>query len=214
MAYGFVAGFTIAAVFTIAAPWATFVLPNTAAFAIIGLVGGLFPDIDQFQFWGPPSVRKYFIHKRTLHYLFGYLILGALLFIVALEIPEYSFWFLLLTCGSIGAGIHSVMDPFDGWNDDHPEWGIYEHVTRRWLPSLQLVTFAHMWEWVIQAFAAILFIAISAHLSQLLQPGWEVATEAYFGIWIVSAVFDVHIRASARQAKELKLLALREDTKT
>lgn len=50
MAYGFVAGFTIAVLFTVAAPWASFVPPNTAVFAIIGLVGGLFPDIDQLEF--------------------------------------------------------------------------------------------------------------------------------------------------------------------
>lgn len=138
------------------------------------------------------------------------MILAALLFIMALEIRQYSFWFLLLACGCIGAGVHSIMDPFDGWNDDHPDWGIYEHLTRRWLPSLQLVVFAHMWEWVIQAFAAIWFIAISAHLSQLLQPGWQVATEGYLGIWIVSALFDVRIRASDRQARELKLLAIKK----
>jgi hypothetical protein len=214
MAYGFVTGFMMAVLFMIAAPWASFVLPNTATFALVGLAGGLFPDIDQLEFWGPPFIRKYFTHKKTLHYLLGYLILGTLLFIMALGNHENSFWFLAVACGSTGAGVHSIMDPFDGMRDDNPQQGIYEHLTRRWLPSLQLVVFAHMWEWVIQAFAAIWFIAISVHLSQLLQPGWQVATETYFVIWIVSAVFDVHIRASDRQARELKLLAIKKGTKT
>ena len=213
MAYGFVAGFTTAVLFTIVAPWASFVVPSTAVFALIGTFGGLFPDIDQLEFWGPPCIRKYFTHKKTLHYLLGYFILGTLLFIIALENRQNSFWFLALACGSIGAGVHSFMDPFDGWRDDNPKQGIYEHLTRRWLPSLQLVVFAHMWEWVIQAFATIWFIAISAHLSQLFQPGWQVATEAYFAIWIVSALFDVHIRASDRQARELKLLAIKKEAK-
>ena len=132
----------IAVLFTVAAPWASFVVPNTAVFALIGLVGGLFPDIDQLEFWGPPFIRKYFTHKKTLHYLFGYLILGTLLFMMALEVRQNSFWFLALACGSIGAGVHSFMDPFDGWSDDNPQQGIYEHLTRRWLPSLQLVVFA------------------------------------------------------------------------
>jgi hypothetical protein len=214
MAYGFVTGFTVAILFTVAAPWASFMLQYTAVFAIIGAFGGLIPDIDQLQFCGPTSLRKYFTHKKTLHYLFGYLVLTILLFITALELPQYSFWLVLLACGCIGAGVHSMMDPFDGYNDDHPEWGIYEHLTRRWLPSLRWVVFAHMWEWVIQAFAAIWFIAISAHLSRLLQPGWAWATEAYFAIWIVSALFDVHIRASDRQARELKLLAVQKDAQS
>jgi len=213
MAYGFVTGFMIAVLFASLAPWAGFVFPYAAVFAVIGSFGGLFPDIDQLQFWGPPSVRKYFTHKKTLHYLFGYFILSILLFILALELRDYSFWVLLLACGSIGAGVHSMMDPFDGWNDDHPEWGIYEHVTRQWLPSLQLVVFAHMWEWVIQAFAAIWFIAISAQLYPLLQPGWAWATETYLGIWIVSALFDVHIRATDRQTKELQQLATTKASK-
>jgi hypothetical protein len=186
------------------------VLPNTAIFALVGLAGGLFPDIDQLEFWGPPFIRKYFTHKKTLHYLLGYLILGMILFIMALQ-NQSSFWSLALACGSVGAGVHSVMDPFDGMRDDNPEQGIYEHLTGRWLPSLQLVVFAQMWEWVIQAFAAIWFIAISVHLSQLLQPGWLVATETYFAIWIVSALFDVRIRAPDRQARELKFLAVKRE---
>jgi hypothetical protein len=60
-----------------------------------------------------------------------------------------------------------------------------------------------MWEWVIQAFATILFIAISANLSQSIVLGWQIATFTYFMIWAVSAIFDVHIRAKNRQTKEL-----------
>ena len=152
----------------------------------------------------------YFTHKKTLHYLLGYFALGTLLFITALESHQNSFWLLVLACGSVGAGVHCIMDPFDGWRDDNPQQGIYERLTRRWLPSLQLVVFAHMWEWVIQAFATIWFIAISAHLSHLLEPGWLVTTGTYFAIWIVSAAFDVHIRASDRQARELRLLTIKK----
>lgn len=212
MAYGFVAGFVTAVLFAIAAPWSSlFVMSNTAIFALIGLAGGAFPDVDQLEFWGPSFIHKYFTHKKTFHFLFGYFILGILLLIMSVVNRQNFSLFLALACASMGAGVHSFMDPFDGYRDDNPQQGIYEHLTRRWLRSRQLVLFAGMWEWVIQAFAIIGFIAISAHLSQLVQPGWQIATETYFGIWIISAVFDVHIRAPDRQARELKLLAVQKD---
>jgi hypothetical protein len=119
---------------------------------------------------------------------------------------QYAVWLLGLACASLGAGVHSAMDPFDGFRDSDQNQGIYEHVfLRRWIRSLNVVRFAHMWEWVIQAFATIWFIAISANLSQLIAPGWQIATGTYFAIWFVSAIFDVHIRAKGRQAKELAI---------
>jgi hypothetical protein len=36
------------------------------------------------------------------------------------------------------------MDPFDGRRDDHPEQGIFEHVTEKWIASLRLIPFALM----------------------------------------------------------------------
>lgn len=82
--------------------------------------------------------------------------------------------------------------------------------TKQWLPSLRLVMFAGLWEWVIQALAAVGFIAISANLPQLVVPGWKIATLVYFVIWIISVVFDALHRAPKRQAiEEESIRALR-----
>ena len=206
MAFGFVSSYFLAVLFAtcIAGYALPVVMPITAILALVGLLGGLFPDIDQLEFWGPTWVRKYFVHKKTLHFLFGYFIATVLLVVLAAFESQYVVWLLGLACASLVAGIHSAMDPFDGFRDSNQNQGIYEHVfLRRWIRSLNAVRFAHMWEWVVQAFATIWFIAISANLSQFIVPGWQVATSTYFVIWFISAVFDVHIRAENRQAKEL-----------
>lgn len=207
MAYGFVSAYLLTLVFSMVFPWASAgVVPITATLALAGLVGGAFPDVDQLEFWGPPQVRKYFVHKKTFHYILGYLILSILLLILAGSIPQYSIALLALACASFGAWVHSAMDPFDGWRDNKPSQGIYEHLTRRWLPSLRLIMFAGMWEWVIQALVTVGFIAISANLSQLVLPGWKIATLTYFGIWIVSASFDALHSAPKRQLRERRLI--------
>jgi hypothetical protein len=208
MAFGFVSSYFLAVLFAtqIAAYSYPVVMPITAVFALVGLFGGLFPDVDQLEFWGPMRLRKYFVHKKTFHFLLGYFIATVLLLVLAVFESQYAVWLLGLACASLGAGVHSAMDPFDGFRDLDQNQGIYEHVfLRRWIRSLNVVRFAHMWEWVIQAFATIWFIAISANLSQLIVPGWQIATGTYFVIWFVSAIFDVHIRAKGRQAKELAI---------
>ena len=199
MAFGFVFGYLLAVFFAthVASYTYPIIMPVTAILALVGLFGGLFPDFDQLEFLG-------FTHKKTFHFLFGYFMATVILVVLAAFESQYFLWLLGLACASLGAGIHSAMDPFDGFRDSDQNQGIYEHVfLRRWIRSLNVVRFAHMWEWVIQAFATILFIAISANLSQFIVPGWQIATFTYFMIWIVSAIFDVHIRAKNRQTKEL-----------
>lgn len=211
MAFGFVSSYFLAVFFvTHVAGYAyPIVMPMTAIFVLVGLFGGLFPDVDQLEFWGPPWIRKYFVHKKTFHFLFGYFIATVLLLGLAVYETQFALWLLGLACASLGAGVHSAMDPFDGFRDSDQNQGIYEHVfLRRWIRSLNVVRFAHMWEWVVQAFATIWFIAISANLSQFIVPGWLVATGVYFVIWFISAVFDVHIRAKGRQAKELAITGI------
>ena len=174
MAFGFVSSYFLTAVFaTHIAGWAyPVIMPITAVLALVGLFGGLFPDVDQLEFWGPTWIRKYFVHKKTLHFLFGYFIATVLLVGLAVCEPQHVLLLLGLACASLGAGVHSAMDPFDGFRDADQNQGIYEHVfLRRWIRSLNVVRFAHMWEWVVQAFATIWFIAISANLSQLIVPG-------------------------------------------
>jgi hypothetical protein len=204
MAYGFVSAYLLGLLFVFGVAPSSYpvVMPLTAWLALAGLVGGFFPDIDQLEFWGPVSIRKYFTHKKTLHFISGYLILSLLLLGMATILPQYLIQLLVLACACVAAGVHSIMDPFDGWRDDHPEQGIYEHLSRRWLPSLRLIMFAGMWEWVVQAAATIGFIAISANLSQLVVPGWLLATTAYSTIWAISAGFDAFHRAPKRQPRE------------
>lgn len=204
MAYGFVSAYLLGLLFVFGMAPSTYsaVIPLTAWLALAGLVGGFFPDIDQLEFCGPVRLRKYFTHKKTFHFISGYLILSFLLLGSAIILRQYLIPLLVLACACVAAGIHSIMDPLDGWRDDHPEQGIYEHLSRRWLPSLRLIMFAGMWEWVVQAAATIGFIAISANLSQLIVPGWVLATMTYFIIWIISAVFDAFHRAPKRQPRE------------
>lgn len=64
MAFGFVSSYFLAVVLaTRIASWAyPVIMPVTAVFALVGVFGGLFPDIDQFEFWGPTWIRKYLFH--------------------------------------------------------------------------------------------------------------------------------------------------------
>jgi hypothetical protein len=188
----------------------TIVVPVTAWLVIAGMIGGVLPDLDQLQFWGPPWLAKHFRHKDTCHYIFGYFIATAILLTANVFVPSYCLWLLGIACASVGAGFHSLMDPLDGWNNGNPAWGIFEHITQRWLPSLRWVMFAGMWEWIIQAFATIWFIWISANLSSLTIlawrfPGWVVAAGSYGSIWVVSTLWDAH-HAPERQERERELI--------
>jgi hypothetical protein len=207
-AYGFVSSYALAMLFVKFISPASYALiaPVTAYLVILGMLGGLFPDLDQLQFWGPPAISKHFVHKKTCHYIAGYFITTVGLLTVAYLFRDYALGFLGVGCASIGAGVHSLMDPFDGWNDNNPKWGIYEHIHFGWLPSLRWVMFAGMWEWIVQAFATIWFIWISANLSALTvfdwsMPGWTVATVSYAFVWVLSMLWDARA-AVERQTRE------------
>lgn len=211
-AYGFVTSYPLILLFVSVTSPTTYamVMPVTAWLVIAGMVGGVFPDLDQLQFWGPPSISKHFRHKDTCHYISGYFIATAALLTATVFVPSYALWLLGMACASFGAGFHSLMDLLDGWNDGNPAWGIFEHVTKRWLPSLRWVMFAGLWEWIIQAFATIWFIWISANLSSLTIlawrfPGWGVATGSYGSIWVVSTLWDAR-HAAERQERERELI--------
>jgi len=211
-AYGFVMSYALTLLFVHVAPLTTcaVVMQVTAWLVIVGMVGGVFPDLDQLQFWGPPWLSRFFVHKKTCHYITGYFMATALLFAAAVLASNYAVPLLVLACAAMGAGMHSLMDPLDGWNDNNPAWGIYEHITRRWLPSLRWVMFAGLWEWIIQAFATIWFILISANLSPLTIiryqfPGWEVTAGSYGAIWVVSTLWDAR-KAPERQDRERELI--------
>jgi hypothetical protein len=211
-AYGFVSSYVLALLFVrFISPTAyPLIMSVTAWLVIVGMIGGVFPDLDQLQFWGPPWISKHFRHKDTCHYIAGYVLAAMILLATAVLVPSYALWLLGLACAAFGAGIHSLMDPLDGWNDNNPAWGIYEHVTKRWLPSLRWVMFAGLWEWIIQAFATIWFIWISANLSPLTIsawqfPGWLVATGSYGSIWVISTLWDAR-HAPERQERERELI--------
>jgi hypothetical protein len=206
MAYGFVSAYLVSSLFAVSAAPSSqqTILGMSSLMAVAGMFGGILPDIDQLEFWGPSELRKYFVHKKTLHYISGYLAAAVVLLAAAVYLEGFRGWALALACLCVAAWLHSVMDILDGWRDDNPTQGIYEHLTRRWLPSLRLILFAGTYEWVIQALAAVFFIAISAHISQMVLPGWLVTTIAYFAIWFVSVAFDVFYRAPRRQPRELR----------
>jgi hypothetical protein len=211
-AYGFVASYAITLLFVNLISPATYamVVPATAWLVIAGMVGGVFPDLDQLQFWGPPWLSRHFVHKKTCHFISGYFMATALLLATAALVPNYVIPLVVLACATMGAGVHSFMDPFDGWNDKHPKWGIWEHIRGQWIASKRWIMFAGLWEWVIQAFATIWFILISASLSPLTimiwrLPGWEVTAASYGSIWAISAFWDAR-EAPKRQGRERRLI--------
>ena len=210
-AYGFVSSYALTLLFVgVFSPTNTMTMSVTASLVIAGMVGGVLPDLDQLQFWGPLWLSKHFRHKDTCHYITGYFMVTAVLSAAAALVPSYTLWLLGFACATIGAGVHSFMDIFDGWNDAHPEWGIFEHIRGRWLSSLRWVMFAGLWEWIIQAFATIWFIWISANLAPLTIsiwqfPGWQVTTASYALIWVVSTLWDAR-HAPERQERERELI--------
>lgn len=201
MAYGFVAAYFLVVLIVILPPSQVTVASFSAPLALLGMFGAFLPDIDGLEFSGPPSIKRFFVHRKTLHYVLGYLMVVLGLVAIAAFSPQHAVLLLGLACVSLGAWVHSIMDPLDGWRDDEQTQGVYEHITRRWLPSRRLVMFAGIWEWIMQALAAVFYIAISANISQFVLPGWQVTTIAYFAVWSMSVVYDVR-RASERQSRE------------
>lgn len=115
MAYGFVVGYFFTSFFVELVPWSSpLVLPVTASLALASLAGGALPDLDQLEFWGPMQIRKYFVHKKTCHYITGYAIASAILFVLASWFSQYTVLLLALACVGLGAWVHCVMDPLDG----------------------------------------------------------------------------------------------------
>lgn len=192
MAWGFVWAYVLALIFSLSVPSSyPLIMPATAWFVIVGLVGGGFPDVDGWESRG-------FVHRNSCHYIVGFLFATLILVGVAVLFPQYRFWMVLFACFTLSAWIHSIMDLADGGRNNDLSQGVYEHVfLRRWLPARNWIPFAKMYEWVLQAFAALWFIPISASLSR---PGWILGTTAYGFIWVVSVLYDVkhQVRAMGR----------------
>jgi hypothetical protein len=208
MAYGFVSAYFLVWLYArIVAPSSYLVIMSVSAWLVLaGLFGGSIPDIDQLESLG-------FVHKKTCHYILGYLVAAVILVVAANYVPQYQLPTLMLACVTLAAWLHSFMDLFDGFRDDDPRQGIYEHIWGRWLSSRQWIGFAGTWEWVLQAFAALCFIPISANLSQLVVfptvQNWKLGTFVYAGIWGVSVVYDVWIQASKRRRQEREFAGIR-----
>lgn len=209
MAYGFVSAYFLAWFYAgVVVPSSYLLIMSVSAwFVLAGLVGGFIPDIDQLESLG-------FVHKKTCHYILGYLIAAVVLVMAAALVPQYQVSMLWFACVALAAWLHSFMDIFDGFRDDDPTQGIYEHlIWRRWLPSFQWIPFAGTWEWVLQAFAALWFIPISANLSQVIViavvQNWKLGTFIYAGIWGVSLLYDIMIQALKRRRQEREFARVR-----
>jgi hypothetical protein len=182
------------------------VVPAPLALGILGMFGGALPDLDQLESLG-------FVHKKTCHFIMGYLAAAAVLLVGALLFPSFQLFLLPFACISLGAGLHSIMDIFDGFRDDNPAEGIYEHLTGRWLPSFHIVGFGEKWDWAILALAFALLLPTSVKITHIFPQGLEITFGAVFMIWIVSAVFDAFFRAPQRQLREhVQLERLRRES--
>lgn len=188
MAWGFVWAYFLALILSIAVPSSyPLVMSATAWFVIAGLLGGGFPDFDGWESIG-------LTHRKSCHYIFGYFFATLILVASAILFPQSRFWAILFACITLGACFHSAIDLADGGRNNDLSQGIYEHVfLRRWLRAHDKIPFAGMYEWVLQALAALFFIPISANLSQLTAslPNWLLGLLAYAAIWAVSLEYDI-----------------------
>jgi hypothetical protein len=189
MACGFVSAYFLAFIFSMVVPSSYPLFVSASAFLVVaGLVGGGFPDFDGWESIG-------LVHRDSCHYIVGYLFATLMFVVLATLCPQYQFWAILFACFTLGAWVHSIMDLADGGRNNDLSQGVHEHVFwRKWLPAHNWIPFARMYEWVLQAFAALWFIPISANLSQPVAgvPSWLLGTLAYAAIWVISIWYDVH----------------------
>lgn len=204
MGYGFVVAYFLTLSLRFFLPSSYYPMePLIVLFVLLGLVGGFFPDVDRWEKFG-------LSHRKTLHYPIGYGLLAVIT--VALKYLEnFSIWLFGLSCFLVGAWLHSFMDIFDGfWIDI--EKGVYEHITGKWIKPLDWVPFATTREWSLQLLSSVFVIAISPQLPMLESlSGWIIATTSFFGIWLLSTLWEFRITMPKRlemEAQTLKRMGL------
>lgn len=201
MGYGFVFAYGLTlllgnVLFPIALPQ---IQPLTIIFVIVGLLGGAFPDVDRWQVDG-------LIHRKTFHYVLGYGFL-AIATILIYYFDPFSIWILGFSCFFASAWLHSFMDIFDGFWEDDPNKGVYEHITRKWIRALNWVPFGSLWEWSLQWLSSVSVIAISPQLPAALSlPGWAIATSSFFGIWLMATFWEFTRTVPKRREMEIRAL--------
>ena len=124
-----------------------------------GLFGGLFPDFDRIE--GKLDGIT-ITHRKTLHFPFGYALLATASVIALLVFSEEA-W-LLSPCFAflLSAGLHSLMDIYDGLPKKKPG-AVYEHLTGRWIKGTMLIPFGSTREWVVYSALAIGFLSFSTY---------------------------------------------------
>ncbi len=184
MGYGFVFSYVLILLLDKILPGSfSEIISYDVFFVLFGLGGGLLPDIDRLESLG-------FSHRKTLHYISGYIIAAILLIILEYFI-DLTFWTIGFSCLFFGAWLHSVMDVFDGFWAEDPNKGVYEHITGGWIRALNMVPFASLWEWSLQWLSSIFVISVSPHLSGIsFIPGWMIATSSYFILWLIATLYE------------------------
>lgn len=204
MGYGFVLAYLLTLF------WERFLFPTSSfeitsfniCFVLLGLIGGLFPDIDRWEQLG-------LSHRKTLHYPAGYGLL-AIILIVLNYFYNFSIWAIGFSCFLSGAWLHSFMDIFDGFWAEDINKGVYEHITKRWIKALNLVPFASLWEWSLQSLSGVFAIAISPQLHELSSySGWIVAAISFFIIWLFSTIYEFRRTVPKRLEMEKRALKKR-----
>jgi hypothetical protein len=183
MAYGFVFASLLTFILVQATNSVIF-LGSSGYFAILGALGGAFPDLDRIEWLG-------MAHRKTLHYVVGWGVLTLILIGVRL---------VGCACFFSGAWLHSLMDVFDDFYKD-PEHGVYEHFSRKWIRPLRYVPFASLWEWSLQSFCMVCAMAISPFLSgAFILRGWGLTALNFFVIWLLSTVYEFKYSVPKRRA--------------
>jgi len=168
---------------------------------VAGLVGGMFPDLDRLD-------RELFglkvVHRKTLHFLFGYTWTGGLAAVLLLMYPEQAWLFGPLAGFLLSAALHSTMDVFDSVDRGKPG-AVYEHLTSRWIRGKRLILFGSTREWMLYSAFAIGFLVFSTYPYPVTLLGSDVLNLSlvlYVVTWVPAVIYELKYELPRRRGMQ------------
>jgi len=168
---------------------------------VAGLVGGAFPDIDRLD---RELFGFKFVHRKTLHFLFGYTWAGGLVAVLLLLYPEHAWLLGTLVGFLLSAALHSIMDVFDSVDRGKPG-AVYEHLTRRWVKGKRLIPFGSTKEWMLYSAFAIGFLAFSTYPFPVTVFGSDVLNLSlilYVVTWVPAVAYELKYELPRRRGMQ------------
>ena len=166
---------------------------------IAGLAGGAFPDLDRLD---RQVLCLRLVHRRTLHFLFGYAFTGGLVAALLPLFPEHA-WLLGPLAGLlVSAGLHCLMDVYDGVQRGRPG-ALYEHVTGRWIRGRRLIPFGSAKEWVLYSAFSIGFLVFATYPTPIAVLGSDalnLSLVLYLVTWVPAVIYEWRFVLPKRRA--------------